>query len=254
MRYLSRAQWGCTTPLGPKMKLPVSTIFIHHSVTKATNNPVADMRALDRIGRQRFGRFSYSYVIHPNGTVMEGAGDRVGAHTGGYNSTSIGVCFIGNYEEHGGTLQQVAGFIDLVRMLQARGHVTRNVNIRAHRDVKATACPGRHLVAGIPALRKALAGGAGAGSPAPAPAPSEHPLVKLKRAIDAAKRHTLRRGDRGQHVQALQVVLIGKGATQLKPDGIFGQQTEQVVRWFQKLSGLVPDGVVGPKTWKALTS
>lgn len=57
---------------------------------------------------------------------------------------------------------------------------------------------------------------------------------------------TLRRGDRGETVKLLQ-----RGLTVLV-DGIFGRQTEQVLRDFQSDAGLVADGICGPKTWAAL--
>jgi peptidoglycan hydrolase-like protein with peptidoglycan-binding domain len=38
-----------------------------------------------------------------------------------------------------------------------------------------------------------------------------------------------------------------------KVDGLFGPITESAVRQFQRNNPpLVPDGIVGPKTWKAL--
>lgn len=59
-------------------------------------------------------------------------------------------------------------------------------------------------------------------------------------------RPTLRRGDSGNLVTQLQQKL-GVGA-----DGIFGGKTEAAVRVFQRDHGLVPDGIVGPKTWAML--
>lgn len=60
-----------------------------------------------------------------------------------------------------------------------------------------------------------------------------------------AGRPTLRRGDRGPDVQAIQRAV---GAA---PDGTFGPATETAVRGFQARHGLAVDGVVGPATWRA---
>ena len=58
-------------------------------------------------------------------------------------------------------------------------------------------------------------------------------------------------GDRGPEVAAVQKRLNEDGA-QLKVDGIFGPGTRGAVAAFQAANGLVPDGVVGPATLKAL--
>jgi hypothetical protein len=57
---------------------------------------------------------------------------------------------------------------------------------------------------------------------------------------------TLRRGDSGDAVKLLQSKL------NLPEDARFSPQTEAAVRDFQSRKGLVPDGIVGPKTWAAL--
>lgn len=58
---------------------------------------------------------------------------------------------------------------------------------------------------------------------------------------------------RGPAVQELQELLVKVGHAALKPDGIFGQATLAAVRQFQIDNGLVSDGVVGARTWAALT-
>ena len=57
---------------------------------------------------------------------------------------------------------------------------------------------------------------------------------------------TLKYGSRSEEVKTLQR-LIGVTA-----DGIFGKQTEAVVREYQRKNGLIADGIVGPKTWLLL--
>jgi peptidoglycan hydrolase-like protein with peptidoglycan-binding domain len=62
-------------------------------------------------------------------------------------------------------------------------------------------------------------------------------------------RATLRRGDTGPLVTELQQRL---GMPESQP--IFGPKTEAAVRQFQRQRGMVPDGIVGPKTWEALNA
>lgn len=72
------------------------------------------------------------------------------------------------------------------------------------------------------------------------------PVRPLIPAADSRSRPTLRRGDRGDSVKIVQSKM-GAGA-----DGIFGPNTEALVRRFQAARGLVADGIVGPKTWTAI--
>lgn len=62
----------------------------------------------------------------------------------------------------------------------------------------------------------------------------------------------LRRGDRGAPVFDLQRRLEALGYPPGPIDGIFGPRTEAAVRAFQRDAGMVPDGIVGPRTRRAL--
>jgi peptidoglycan hydrolase-like protein with peptidoglycan-binding domain len=57
---------------------------------------------------------------------------------------------------------------------------------------------------------------------------------------------TLRRGAVGDLVEVIQAK-IGVPVT-----GNFDAHTEAAVRQFQRDNGLVPDGIVGPRTWATL--
>jgi hypothetical protein len=65
---------------------------------------------------------------------------------------------------------------------------------------------------------------------------------------------TLRRGDSGEDVRALQILLAGRGCNgdMNKPDGKFGPNTEGAVKLYQNKTGLDDDGVAGPKTWNKI--
>ena len=64
----------------------------------------------------------------------------------------------------------------------------------------------------------------------------------------------LKKGDKGDQVKALQVLLIGYGYScgSSGVDGSFGPATDKAVRSYQKAKGLSVDGSVGPKTWGKL--
>jgi|SRR5919112_738384 peptidoglycan hydrolase-like protein with peptidoglycan-binding domain len=62
----------------------------------------------------------------------------------------------------------------------------------------------------------------------------------------APVRPTLRRGMTGELTKVVQAK-VG-----VKADGEFGPKTEAAVRVFQRAHNVVPDGIVGPKTWRLL--
>jgi hypothetical protein len=65
---------------------------------------------------------------------------------------------------------------------------------------------------------------------------------------------TLRKGDSGDEVKALQERLNALGYDCGEADGVFGTRTKNAVVRFQTDHQLDPDGVVGRKTWAALDS
>lgn len=136
------------------MILPARELWLHHTVTDPTSDPHADMRIVETIGLQRFGYFSYSYCVHPNGTVLEGAGLRRGAHTAKRNSTSFGVAFIGDYGTLEPNLAQTEACRRLIWWLQEEGHLRPEIYpTGGHRDVSTTACPGAKLYRALGLLR-----------------------------------------------------------------------------------------------------
>ena len=62
----------------------------------------------------------------------------------------------------------------------------------------------------------------------------------------------LRIGSTGPMVEFLQNILIKLGLLSSEIDGIFGIDTQNAVKQFQRQNNLTPDGIVGPRTWNAL--
>ena len=63
---------------------------------------------------------------------------------------------------------------------------------------------------------------------------------------------TIKLGSQGESVKTLQTLLKSAGYN-LQVDGIFGEITDEIVKLFQKKSGLKADGICGTKTWDVLT-
>lgn len=63
---------------------------------------------------------------------------------------------------------------------------------------------------------------------------------------------TLKQGSRGTQVKTMQTKLKNWGYYKGSVDGIFGKQTKEAVKLFQKRNGLKVDGIVGNQTLKAL--
>lgn len=72
------------------------------------------------------------------------------------------------------------------------------------------------------------------------------PLPSVIPAVDVSGRPTLRRGATGELVSKVQAKVNAAAS------GIFDGETEAAVRQFQRDHGLVPDGIIGPRTWASL--
>lgn len=88
----------------------------------------------------------YHYVIHADGGVYRGRPEGMaGAHAHQdrdheANSDGIGICIVGNFETGVPTEAQLVSTADLIRDIWTR---YPGIPVIGHRDVMATACPGR---------------------------------------------------------------------------------------------------------------
>ena len=182
----------------------------------------------------------YHFYVRKDGSVYRGRPENwIGAHTSGHNS-KLGICAEGNFENDVMTAAQKNAIIDLLDYLYGK---YGKLKVYGHRDLDATACPGKkypfnYIVNG----KKEEA----------------DPKPEVKPAVDpnavTITLTTLGKGDEGEQVKTLQRLLIALGyaLNTYGVDGIFGDETDRAVRKFQKDHGLLADGLVGTDTWSHL--
>lgn len=215
-------------------------VMCHHTGTIAGGN----MPSLDLLIKGRpdlagplchlgLGRDGTVYVVAAGRANHAGAGQWEGVTTG--NSS-----FIGIEAENGGRPQ------DEWPEVQLDAYRRTVAAILTHIGAGANMCCGHLEYApsrkidprfDMPAFRSAVAQLMLGKTPPP-------PIA----AADAGNRPTLRRGMRSPDIARMQT-LLG-----LKADGVFGAATEASVRAWQRSHALVPDGIVGPRSWELLNA
>ncbi|MEJ5251246.1 MAG: N-acetylmuramoyl-L-alanine amidase [Chthonomonadetes bacterium] len=139
-------------------------ILLHHSATPfRLKGRMVDAKKLDEMHRQRgfdivcegkTYHIGYHYVILPDGRVQAGRPENCpGAHSGitYYNQRYLGVCVVGDFDSHGRwngrrspkqpTEAQIRSLVKLCVRLMRKYNIPLQ-NVRRHRDVNQTYCPG----------------------------------------------------------------------------------------------------------------
>lgn len=159
---ISRSSWSKGEPFFANMTRmqPIRRITLHHdgmSVFTSTSEHAAAERieAIRRSHRNMpgWGDIGYHYVIDPAGRVWEGRPiSWQGAHVRDQNPGNIGICLLGNYELQRPNDAQLASLESFVagQMRQYRIPVRE---VRTHKEMAATACPGRNLQPRLEAMR-----------------------------------------------------------------------------------------------------
>ena len=123
----------------------VSKIIVHCSATREGDDSI-NAEVIDRWHKARGWKgIGYHFVVLLDGKIETGRMiNKCGAHTKGYNCSSIGVCYIGGVEKDGKTPkdtrtpEQIASMLELLRVLRK---MYPDAKIHSHRDFAAKACP-----------------------------------------------------------------------------------------------------------------
>ncbi len=158
---IGRARWARGTPVPILMDrmLPVRRITVHHdgmtAFTSTSESAAAErIEAIRRAHRgHNWGDIGYHYLIDPAGRVWEGRPlSWQGAHVKDQNEGNIGVCVMGNYERQEPNPAQLGAVERFVADLMRRHRVGVD-RVYTHRELAATACPGRTLQPRLVSMR-----------------------------------------------------------------------------------------------------
>lgn len=204
----TRAEWGADESLkrtsGSCRKVfhPVQQLFVHHTAGSNSNvNAAATMRAIYHYHTVSRGwcDIGYNFVIARDGQIFEGRWARkyapwevhtgedldgravAGAHVSGYNSGSVGVSLMGNFQTSKVPSAMRSALVDILAWESDRHdlapkskHTYRNPEtgttrwlpyIAGHRDAGNTSCPGRKLYRILSDIRSDVALKVGSGRP-----------------------------------------------------------------------------------------
>ena len=183
-----RRRWGADESWRdgwPRYNRTIQQVHVHHTVNSndyGRSDVPALIRGMYRYHTKYLGwsDIAYNFLVDRFGRTWTGRAGGArrpvrGAHTLGFNATSTGVSVIGNFElatPSDAVLDAVAAvaawklqryhrdpheWVEVWSEGSDRFRLGRTVTlptIDGHRDTNDTACPGRHLYAAIPGIRK----------------------------------------------------------------------------------------------------
>ncbi|CAB3360563.1 Hypothetical predicted protein [Cloeon dipterum] len=153
---VSRAEWGARAPTGiTYLNLPVPFVVIHHGAsgscsTQAGCSDIVRSYQDQHMDVNGWSDIGYNFIVGGDGNVYEGRSwDKVGAHAPGYNSQSIGICFIGTFTSSTPASSAINAAQQLIACGVGQGNVAGAYSLIGHRQAVTTECPGDALYAEI---------------------------------------------------------------------------------------------------------
>uniref|UniRef100_A0A8C6NKP1 Peptidoglycan recognition protein 5 n=1 Tax=Nothobranchius furzeri TaxID=105023 RepID=A0A8C6NKP1_NOTFU len=152
--------WGAAAPKQKEaLKAPAQRVVIHHTALQNCKGLVECTEHLLSIQRlhmdkRQFDDIGYNFLVDREGTVFEGRGwGVVGAHTKGHNHDTLGVAFMGNFNNDTPTKEALQSVKQLLVSGVSQRFLHSQFDLFGHRDLGDTACPGENLYASLPQLR-----------------------------------------------------------------------------------------------------
>lgn len=154
VRFIERDIWGAQPPTQKPEKLaevPVPYVIISHTVTQpcvAQSECVLRVRVAQTLHIESFkwDDIGYNFLIGGDGNAYVGRGwDAKGSHAFGWNQKSIGISFIGTFNDVAPPLKQLNAAIKAIEFGVKIGKISPTYKLLGHRQVSETLSPGDEL-------------------------------------------------------------------------------------------------------------
>lgn len=121
----------------------IQKVIFHHSATRIGS---AEAFANYHVNENDWPGIGYHFVILGGSIVQTQPLNRITYHCKGQNTTSIGVCIVGNFDERAPTIEEYGAAAHLVAYLDdLLPHLT-HLDVEYHRDHSRKTCPGTRFV------------------------------------------------------------------------------------------------------------
>ncbi|KAJ3643927.1 hypothetical protein Zmor_026608 [Zophobas morio] len=149
---ISKKRWDARTALEVDyVIIPIDNVVVHHTVTSSCDyedDCASLLRNIQNFHMEEleFHDIGYNFMVGGDGRIYEGAGwHKVGAHTRGYNTRSLGLAFIGNFTTQLPSKKQLQCAKDFLKCGVVLGELSKEYKLFAARQVSSTASPGLKL-------------------------------------------------------------------------------------------------------------
>lgn len=160
MDVVTRDEWNAAPPKFKPVRFSRATegVFLHYTAAESDRQAghqhcadrVRSIQAFHQGPSRDWNDIAYSFLYCVHGYAFEGRGWGVqGAHTMGYNSTSHAFCFLGNDVKGRDDLTDKGREAVTKLIREAQKLYPQSKQVRGHRQVNETACPGDEIMAYI---------------------------------------------------------------------------------------------------------
>lgn len=121
----------------------INLIVIHHSGDCDTLEKIRDLH----VNKNGWDDIGYHFLIGREGQMFNGRKiETIGSHAIGHNSSSIGICLLGNFDKEMPQESQLSALNQIITSLMQDFHLKTDC-IKFHRDFEGVgkSCPGKNI-------------------------------------------------------------------------------------------------------------